>query len=159
MRKALCRSDDFTEMLSLLVCASRAQVSSPWVWVRVYGCGCLYGYTYTYTDTTKLIAALQKYETERYQPSSVTALKQHSAVDCLLWVCLCPRVRPCVSSCVRVCPLVWSSLLCLVVVVPVCLCLCVCVCLCVWARHVTHKSTPGEASRRGGGRVGAHGLL
>ena len=99
--------------------------------VCVYGCGCVYGYTYTYTDTAKLIAALQKYETERYQPSSVTALKQHSAVDCLLWVCLCPRVRPCVSSCVRVCPLVWSSLLCLVVVVPVCLCLCVCVCVSV----------------------------
>jgi HAD superfamily hydrolase (TIGR01548 family) len=45
----------------------------------------VYGYTYTYTDTAKLIAALQKYETERYQPSAVRALKQHSAVDCLLW--------------------------------------------------------------------------
>lgn len=64
-----------------------------YVFACVYAGGCVYGYTYTYTDTAKLIAALQKYETERYQASAVTALKQHSGVDCLLWVSLCPLVR------------------------------------------------------------------
>ena len=42
LRKALCRSDDFTEMLSLFVCASRAQVPAlfvcVWGWVGVRVC-------------------------------------------------------------------------------------------------------------------------